>query len=84
MQFQIDILMTTSCIVPFSSTFINRTLMSVSLKIRQYIFDALTVSKMYLHIPFGQDVAGDEIKLQLSFICNLLKSILNTVAFRIL
>ena len=76
--------MTTSCIVPFSSTFITNTLMSTSLKLRQCIFDTLTVSKLYLHIAFGQDVAGNEIELQLSFICNPLKSILNTVAFRTL
>ena len=76
--------MITSSIVPFSSAFSTNTLMSKSVKLRQCIFDVLVASKMYLHVPFGHDVAGKEIELQLSFISNPMISILNTVAFRIL
>ena len=76
--------MAISSIVPFSITFITNTLMSTSVKVRQCIFDVLTASKMYMHVPFGHDVAGKEIVLQLSFISNPMMSILNTVAFRIL
>ena len=76
--------MITSSIVPFSSTFTTNTLMSMSIKLRQCTFDVLTVSKMYLHVSFGHDMAGKEIVLQLSFISNPMISIMNTVAFRIL
>ena len=76
--------MAISSIVPFSITFITNTLMSTSVKLRQCIFDVLTASKMYLQVPFGHDVAGKEIVLQLSFIINPMISILKTAAFRIM